>query len=159
MSMDAANMAWVYTTDGIPRNITVLKSNVTVVHTDGTKSDLSNGICQHHTFVIAVSKSMPSEFNYESSRNMLDSLSSGSLFVGGSEGKYGVYFITQEGRIFSGYHNCPIEKLVMNGGLINCTNQTNIVYTLNEIEYILGKAPEMMDSSMYVLAPRQCESQ
>jgi hypothetical protein len=45
----------------------------------------------------------------------------------------------------------------MNGDVINYTNETKVLYTLNEIEYMPGKAPGMMDASMYVMVPGQCE--
>jgi hypothetical protein len=157
--MDPSGTAWMYTADGIPRDITVLKSNVTLVYADGSKADVSNGIYQHHTFVTAASKSLPSWFNCGSSRMMFESLSPGSLVIGGSEDKYGSYFTNPSGDINSGYYISPSEKLLMNGDVINYTNETKTLYTLNEIEYIPGKKEGMMDASMYVMVPGQCEGQ
>ncbi|KAE9980993.1 hypothetical protein EG328_011894 [Venturia inaequalis] len=158
-SMDPAGTAWQYAAEDIPRDITVLKSNVTLVYTDGTKADVSNGVYQHHSYITAATKKLPSWFNCGTSKMLFESLSPGSLFIGGSEDKYGGYYTTPTGDLNSGYYISKEDKLIMNGDVINYTPADKIVYTLNEIEYMPGKAKGLMEASMYVMVPAQCEGQ
>jgi hypothetical protein len=90
---------------------------------------------------------------------MFTSLSPGSLFVGGSEDRYGGYFTTPDGSFNSGYYIGQKDKLVLNGDLVNNSDETKTVYTLNEIEYIPGKVNGMSEASMYVMVPGQCDGQ
>lgn len=157
--MDPAGTAWQYAAEDIPRDITILKSNVTLVYADGTKADVSNGVYQHHSYITAATKKLPSWFNCGTSKMLFESLSPGSLFIGGSEDKYGGYYTTPTGDLNSGYYISKEDKLIMNGDVINYTPADKIVYTLNEIEYIPGKAKGLMEASMYVMVPAQCEGQ
>jgi hypothetical protein len=157
--MDPSGTAWSYLADGFPRDITVLKSNTTVVYADGTRADVGNGIYDHHTYMSDMDKPIPGWFNCGSRNSAFVSLSPGSLFVGGSEDKYGGYFTTPDGGFNSGYYIGQKDRLVLNGDVINYTDETRTVYTLNEIEYIPGKAKGMSEASMYVMVPGQCDGQ
>jgi hypothetical protein len=157
--MDPAGTAWNYLADGFPRDITVLKTNVTVVYADGSKADVNNGIYDHHTYMSNMDKSIPAWFNCGSRRSPFNSLSPGSLFIGGSEDKYGGYFTTPDGVVNSGYYIGQKDKLILNGDVINYDDDTKTVYTLNEIEYIPGKVAGMSEASMYVMVPGQCDGQ
>jgi hypothetical protein len=158
--MDPAGTSWGYLADGIPRDITILKTNTTVVYADGSKADISNGLYDHHTFMTNIDKPVPSWYNCGGNKKSpFDSMTPGSLFIGGSEDKYGGYFSTPDGSVNSGYYVGQNDKLLMNGDVINYTNETKIVYTLNEIEYIPGKVAGMADASMYVMVPGQCDGQ
>jgi hypothetical protein len=157
--MDPAGTSWSYLAEGIPRDITILKTNTTVVYVDGSKADISNGIYDHHTFMTNIDKPLPSWYSCGDKKTFFESLTPGSLFIGGSEDRYGGYYTTPEGSVNSGYYVGQNDKLIMNGDVINYTNETKYVYTLNEIEYVPGKLKGMADASMYVMVPGQCDGQ
>lgn len=157
--MDPAGAGYQYIAEDIPRDITVLKSNVTLVYGDGTVADVSNGVYQHHSYITAATKKIPSWFNCGETKMMFESLSPGSLFIGGAEDKFGGYYTTPTGDLNSGYYISKEDKLVMNLDVINYTPQDKVVYTLNEIEYVPGKPSGLMDATMYVIVPGQCEGQ
>src|ERR1700712_3470440 len=143
--MDPLGTAWNYLADGFPRDITILKSNTTVIYADGSKADVTNGIYSHHTYMSNIDKTIPVWFTCGSRNSMFTSLLPGSLFVGGSEDRYGGYFTTPDGSFNSGYYIGQKDKLVLNGDLVNSSDESKTVYTLNEIEYIPGKVRGMKD--------------
>ena len=124
MSMDPAGTSWSYIADEIPRDITILKTNTTIVYADGNKADVSNGLYDHHTFMTNIDKPLPSWYSCGSKKTLFESLTPGSLFIGGSEDKYGGYFTTPSGSVNSGYYISQADKLIMNGDVINYTNET-----------------------------------
>jgi hypothetical protein len=158
--MDPAGTSWFQLADGIPRDITVLKTNTTVVYEDGTRADISNGVYDHHTFMVDVDRQNPKWYSCggKAVSDTWDVYSNpgGSLLFGGSEDKYGSYYTTPTGNVRSGFYIGPKDRLAMNGDLINYTNETKYVYTMNEIEYIPGKLGDGGEASMYVMVPGQC---
>ncbi|TLD35783.1 uncharacterized protein E2P81_ATG02086 [Venturia nashicola] len=156
-SMDKYGTAWQYIAEDIPRDITVLKSNVSVVYADGSPADVSNGIYQHHSYLTAATKQLPKWSTCGVAPKMIaEYYSPGSLFVGGAEDKFGGYFTTPTGDLNSGYYIGKEDKLILNGDVVNYTPNDKVVYSVNEIEYIPGKPADLMAASMYIMVPGQC---
>ena len=47
-SMDPGGTAWSYLAQDLPRDVTILQSNATVVYKDGTEIDVNTGLYNHH---------------------------------------------------------------------------------------------------------------
>src|ERR1700744_1113223 len=134
--MDKSGTSYVYLADGIPKDITILKTNTTIVYADGGRADVSNGVYNHHAFMGDVKRPLSEWYScggtgFNNSNMLNNPANGGSLFIGGSEDKYGAYFTTPQGDVKSGYYVGRKDQLMMNIDFIKYNNETKQVYTLN----------------------------
>jgi hypothetical protein len=57
MRLDPKGSTWTNITAGLPTDITVLSSNMTLQYEDGTMADISSGVYNHHVMFGDVSRS------------------------------------------------------------------------------------------------------
>ena len=136
--MDPAGTGWVAPTSGIPKDITVLRTNASVLMKTGAKATLSDGLYLHHLLFFDSQKEVAEFLGCDGSNIMPYPM---SLFMAGSEDVGGGVFTTADGGLNSGYYIAKEDTLIMTGDVVNLSNFTKHVYASAEIEYIEGRAP------------------
>jgi hypothetical protein len=153
-STDPGGSAWNYLADDLPKDVTILQANATVVYKDGTQIDINNGLYNHHLLVIDVSKSTPTIAIYPSRYGVQPPRM--SMIRGSSEDKGGAFFSTKDGMFDSGYYVGKSDRTVMSGDIVNYTNEEKEVYALTDLQYLEGKQPGFMEA---VWSVGQCDGQ
>jgi hypothetical protein len=82
-----------------------------------------------------------------------------SMIGGSSEDKGGAFFSTKDGMFDSGYYVGPKDRIMMNGDIVNYTNETKEVYALIDLQYIEGKPKGFMESVTQLWSVGQCDGQ
>jgi hypothetical protein len=153
-SMDPAGTGWNSMAGDFPKDITVLSTNLSLVFEDGKKADISNGLYLHHLLFFNGLKQYPTMIGCEGLESRRYPF---SLFMAGSEDVGGGVFTTSDGKLNSGYYIGPTDPIMMMGDVVNLTNDTRVVYTKTDIEYIPGKVPGVMDASIQMVNVGECE--
>lgn len=144
-SMDRAGTSWNSITNDFPRDITVLKTNTTIVFEDGSRADLDKGMYLHHLLFFDITKKPDAMTGCEGMANYRFPM---SLFMAGSQDIGSGIFTTADGSLNSGYYIGPNDAVAMLGDAVNLRNETRHVYAKADIEYIPGRVPNMMDASI-----------
>jgi hypothetical protein len=152
--MDPAGSAWVAPASQFPKDITVLRTNASIVLKSGEKASVSDNLYLHHLLFFDSQKPIPEFLGCYGSNITPYPL---SLFMAGSEDVGGGDFTTSDGRLNSGYYIGPEETIIMTGDVVNLSNNTQHVYAAAEIEYIEGRVPNMMDASILMTNIGQCD--
>jgi len=154
---DPNSDTWYRTAVGIPTDAVVLFANTTLQYEDGKVADLSSGVYKHHvTFRTAVKK-VPMFATCPGQSASSDNLPP-TILIGLSEEKGDSAFSTPDGMFNSGYYLSKSETFRMTGEIINYTNDTKVVYSVSELEYIPGRPAGSLDVVTQVLSVNQCES-
>jgi hypothetical protein len=153
-SMDPSGTGWNSIAGDFPKDITVLKTSTSIVLEDGTKADISNGLYLHHLLYFDPLKPSPDMVSCEEYPTRRFPM---SLFMAGSEDIGGSIFTTDNAKLNSGYYIAPLDPIVMMGDVVNLNNETRLVYTKADIDYIPGKVPGMLDASVQMLNVGQCD--
>jgi hypothetical protein len=155
--MDPGGTAWNYLGQDMPKDITILSANASVVYQDGTVIDVNNGLYNHHLLIIDVNKSAPTIAVCPNGRGVQPP--GMSMISGSSEDKGGAFFSTKDGQFNSGYYVGKDDKIVMNGDIVNYTNETKEVYSLIDLQYIDGKPAGSMEAVTQLWSVGQCDGQ
>jgi hypothetical protein len=99
--MDPAGTGWVAPTSGFPQDITVLRTNASIIFKNGTKATISDDLYLHHFLFFDGQKNVPEFLGCSGSNIVPYPL---SLFMAGSEDIGGGVFTTPDGRLNSGYY-------------------------------------------------------
>jgi hypothetical protein len=153
-SMDPAGTGWNSIAADFPKDITVLKTNTSLVLEDGTRADISNGLYLHHLLFFNPVKPYPPMVGCDGRPLHRFPV---SLFMAGSEDIPGGVFTTGDGKFNSGYYIGKADPIVMMGDVVNLKNETRYVYAKSDIEYLPGKVAGMMDASIQMLNVGQCD--
>jgi hypothetical protein len=152
--MDPSGTGWNSLAGDFPKDITVLKTSTAIVFEDGTKADISNGLYLHHLLYFDPFKQSADMVTCEDTPTRRFPM---SLFMAGSEDIGGSVFTTDDGSLNSGYYISPVDPIMMMGDVVNLSNDTRVVYTKADIDYVPGKVPGMMDVSVQMLNVGQCD--
>jgi hypothetical protein len=155
--MDPGGTAWNYLGDDLPRDVTILMANASVVYEDGTIIDVNTGLYNHHLLVIDLSKSAPTIATCPNGKGVQPP--GMSMFAGSSEDKGGAFFTTADGQFNSGYYVGKNDKIIMNGDIVNYTNETKTVYSLIDVQYVEGKPAGNMEAVTQLWSVGQCDGQ
>ena len=153
-SLDPSGTGWTSLAMDFPKDITILRTNTSAVLENGQKADISNGLFLHHLLLFDGGKQYPSMAGCS---DMLVRQWPFSLFGAGSEDIGGAFFTTPDGKFNSGYYIGPNDPIVIEGDIVNLGNETRYVYTKADIEYIEGKVPGMMETSIHLLNVGECD--
>ena len=156
-SMDPGGTAWTYLAGDLPRDITILSANASVVYKDETVIDKNNGLYNHHLLIIDTSKGAPTIAVCPSGRGVQPP--GMSMISGSSEDKGGAFFSTKDGQFNSGYYLGKTDRIVMSGDIVNYTNDTREVYSLLDLQYIEGKPTDYMEAVTQLWSVGQCDGQ
>jgi hypothetical protein len=154
--MDPAGTGWVTPASGLPKDITVLRTNASVVMKGGAKATISDGLYLHHLLFFDSQREVPEFLGCDGVNIMPYPM---SLFMAGSEDVGGGVFTTADGGLNSGYYIAKEDMIIMAGDVVNLSNVTQHVYAAAEIEYIEGRLPEMMDASILMTNVNECDGE
>ncbi|KAE9967906.1 hypothetical protein EG328_007910 [Venturia inaequalis] len=156
-SGDPGGTAWNYIGGDLPKDITLLSANVSVVYADGSLIGTSNGLYNHHLLVVDLSKKPPTIATCPSGRGAEPP--GLSMWAGSSEDKGGSMFTTDDGKFNSGYYVGKDDKVTMAGDIVNFTNEKKIVYTMIDIQYVEGKPEGHQEAVTQLWNVGQCEGE
>jgi hypothetical protein len=154
ISMDPAGTGWVAPTSGIPKDITVLRTNASIILKNGAKATIADDVYLHHLLFFDRQKPIAEVLGCDGSNVSPYPL---SLFMAGSEDVGGGIFTTPDGTLNSGYYIGKQDDLIMTGDVVNLANVTQHVYAAAEIEYVEGRAPDLMEASILMTNVGQCD--
>jgi hypothetical protein len=155
ISMDPAGTGWVAPTSGIPKDITVLRTNASIILKNGAMATIADDLYLHHLLFFSSKKPVPEVFGCDGTN--IGQPYPFSLFMAGSEDIGGGVFTSPDGRLNSGYYISKDDTLIMAGDVVNMANTTQHVYAAAEIEYLEGRPPDLMDASILMTNVGQCE--
>jgi len=156
ISMDPAGTGWVAPVLQFPKDITVLRTNASIVMKDGSKATITDDLYLHHLLFFDNQKPVAEFLGCDGSNIIPYPM---SLFMAGSEDIGGGVFTTPDGRLNSGYYIGKEDTIVMAGDVVNLSNITQHVYAATEIEYIEGEVPGMMEASILMTNVGQCDGE
>jgi hypothetical protein len=155
MSMDPGGSAWLYAGEDLPKDVTILTANSSVVYQNGEVIDVNNGLYNHHLLLIDINKSAPTIAKCPNGRAVQPP--GMSMWAGSSEDKGGAFYTTMDGHYNSGYYIGKDDKTLMTGDIVNYTNETKEVYSLIDIQYIQGKPAGHMEAVTQLWSVGQCD--
>lgn len=154
--MDPGGSAWTYIAQDLPRDISIVQANASVVYKDESIIDVNTGLYNHHLLLIDLSKTAPTIATCSNNGRGVQPPGM-SMFAGSSEDKGGAFFTTKDGQLNSGYYIGPNDRVVMTGDIVNYTNESKTVYSLIDIEYMPGKPPGHMEAVTQLWSVGQCD--
>jgi hypothetical protein len=152
--MDPAGTGWSVAADDFPKDVTVLRGHSKVVYEDGTRATIQNGLYNHHLIMTNLKKKTPTMSNCPGRSLFRNPL---SLFVGGAEDASQSFYTTQDGKFNSGYYIGKDDPIISSGDLVNYTNDTKIVFSMTDIEFVRGKITDLYEVSTQVLSVGMCD--
>jgi hypothetical protein len=155
--MDPGGTAWNYVGTDMPKDVMILTANSSIVYADGTVIGVDNGLYNHHLLVLDLSKGAPTIATCPNGRGVQPP--GMSMFSGSSEDKGGAFFSSLDGQFNSGYYIGPNDRIVMNGDVVNYTNETKEVYAMSDFQYMEGKPPGSMEAVTQLWSVGQCDGQ
>jgi hypothetical protein len=155
--MDPGGTSWNFMAEDLPRDVTILTANSTVVYADGTPADVNNGIYNHHLLFLDLDKGAQT---VATCPNGIPVQPPGmSVLTGSSEDKGGAFYTSMDGKFNSGYYVGKNDKVIMNSDMVNYSNQTKELYWLVDIQYIEGKVPDHLEVVNQLWSVGTCDGQ
>jgi hypothetical protein len=154
--MDPSGTGWNILATDFPKDVTLLRANASIVLEDGTKADITNGFYLHHLLFFDMFKQYPAMVKCEDGEVRRFPM---SMFMAGSEDIGGGKFTTNDGKLNSGYYIDNPDTISILGDVVNLYNDTRQIFAKADIEYIPGKVPGMMDTSIHMVNVGQCEGE
>jgi hypothetical protein len=152
--MDPAGSAWTSVAGNFPSDITILRVKSTPRFLDGTRARAQTGVYTHHIAFVDIT-SKPLEVtrcvnsDTETPRRM-------SIITGvAEEAGSGNYTIPLPG-MKSGYYIKKNSPILLTGDLVNYTDAEKEVYIEVELDYVEGRDPKLLETSVQVLRLAEC---
>jgi hypothetical protein len=155
--MDPNSDTWYRMAVGIPTDVTALFTNTSLQYENGKIADQSSGVYKHHVTFSTAIKKVPMFATCPGQSASSDKLPT-TTFMGASEEKGDTAFSTPDGKFNSGYYVSKSETFTMTGEIINYTNDTKVIYSVTELEYIPGRPAGSLDVVTQILSVNQCET-
>jgi hypothetical protein len=152
--IDAQSNLFYRKVDGLPTDISVLSSEVTLVYEDGTPTGITNGVFNHHVNFADANKTP--QFLTACPGAPPNALFGMSFFAAAAEDQTVYTYTTKDGQLDSGYYVGKDHNVLLTSELVNYTNSTKTVYMIVDMQYVPGKVK--MDASFETLSVTQCDS-
>ncbi|KAF2435217.1 hypothetical protein EJ08DRAFT_656841 [Tothia fuscella] len=153
--MDPNSETFNYIATGIPLDATLLFSSNTLQYIDGKIADQASGVYNHHVAFIDLNKSTPLFSSCPGPAAMFTKTP--STIMGASEEIGQSAYSTPDGKFNSGYYIGKNDKIIMSGEVVNYTNDTKVIYSVSDIEYIPGRPVGSLDVFVQILSVSQCD--
>jgi len=139
---------------GLPGGVLVLSTNSSLKYGDGTVADVVNGVYNHHLIFADLAKAGKSPISCASGSG--STMPSMGLLMGASEANRDLQFAAAGSDFKSGFTLGKYDPIMMNGEIVNYSNQTKQIYTVSDIEYLETIPAGSLDSAMHVFNIDQC---
>jgi Stress up-regulated Nod 19 len=158
--MDPNSNTWLGMASGLPSDITLLQSAVTLTYEDGSPANIGSGIYNHHISFAHSNKQVRQPLACGEPEVALKGkqiISSQSTPMGVGEDNGQAHYSSLDGKFNAGYYFRPGSELVFMGEVINYSNITKQIYTVVDMHYFQGKSPNQLDSNMIIFDVQQCD--
>jgi len=150
--MDPQGTAW-WSTVQFPTDLTLLQSKVNIIFANGSAASVGSGVYNHHAVFVDADKK-PDAILACPGKPAVPSVPVSLVAAVGEEG--GDYkYAESSGKFESGYYVKKNDRFLFMAELVNYTNDTRVVYTQVDMEYVDGKIG--MDSFAEALNLAACD--
>jgi len=159
VSFDPQGTGWASFASDFPADITVLSAKMSVTLKDGSEIDNSNGVYNHHAFFFDVSKSMDSDLQCQGSHDRIAPLNTIAASAADSANP-------AAGASVKNFTTKPIaanfipkgHKMLLTCDLVNYNKESKDVYMNIDLQYVEGKAPGLLESTIHLVSAGACAS-
>jgi hypothetical protein len=157
-SMDKGDSSYMnMVDDDFPRDITILTSESEVQTKEFKRATTTEGIYNHHNVFMDVSKPPLSVYGCSDPKLQQKSTSFPfSLLAGGATETAISQFSTNKGDVKAGYYLSKTRIIITIVDVVNYKNETQDIYTVTDLEYLLGKPEGYLDSNQQRIDPGIC---
>jgi hypothetical protein len=155
--MDPAGTAWTKILTDFPNDITILRAVASPIYPDGSRARAQNGVYTHHIGVVDATKPLPEVARCKSRTTAPPGRM--SFFIGNPEDDVESVFTTVSDQIKTGYYVKKNSPILLTVDWVNSKNEPTTIYLQTEIDYIEGKAPGQVDTSMQAWRLAECEKE
>jgi hypothetical protein len=140
--------------DDFPRDVTVLQSQSTLLNEDFTKSDIGQGIYNHHNVFFDVSKPMEAVLTCGNEEPKA-TLGKTVIMAGATEDAILLY--TNKGsNLKTGLYISKTDKILIGVDVVNYNKDAKLVYTVSEIEFLEGRPEGTMNTVQQTINIGMC---
>jgi hypothetical protein len=155
--MDPAGTAWTKIAVDFPSDITILRAASVPVRADGSRAKAHNGVYTHHIGLVDVTKKLPEVARCKNRET--EPQGRMSFFIGNPEDDVESVFKTAGDVMTSGYYIKKGNPVLMTLDWVNMKKEAQTIYLQIDIDYIEGKAPGQVDTSMQAWRLAECEKE
>ena len=144
--------------DDFPKGVTILDA-VTGVYDDKMK-EISNerGLYNHHNVFFDLSGGFPSPISCGPSiLDMFQLKVPINVFMGGAADTTSNFYTTPDGKFNSGYFLSNTSDVLQMIDIVNYNNEPRTVYTVSEMEYVPGKATNLLAANSVPINLGMCD--
>jgi hypothetical protein len=153
--MDPAGTAWNQIAGDFPTDITILRTRTQVEFADGTRARAQTGVYNHHVAFVDITRPLPEVARCTTRDGPTPNRM--SIFMGNPEDAAPNSWAFPNNDLTTGYYIEKGRPVVMTVDLVNYTNETQLVYTRAEVDYVEGKLPGLVNSSLQTFRLAECE--
>jgi hypothetical protein len=155
--MDPAGSAFTKIAMDFPTDITILRATASPVYPDGSRARAQNGVYTHHIGVVDVTKPLPEVARCKNRETAPAGRM--SFFIGNPEDDVENVFTMRGGDKSTGYYVSKKSPVLMTVDWVNYKNEPRTIYLQTDIDYIEGKVPGQLDTSMQAWRLAECEKE
>jgi hypothetical protein len=153
--MDPAGTAWTKIAIDFPNDITVLRATSSPVYADGSRARAQNGVYTHHIGLVDFTKPLPEVARCKNRETAPPGRM--SFFIGNPEDDVESIFTMPGKEWRTGYYIKTGNLVLLTMDLVNNKNEPRTIYLQTEIDYMEGKTPEQLDTSMQAWRLAECD--
>lgn len=142
---------------GVPTNIMVLRTNSSLTYENGSIADVVNGVYNHHLIIADTAKIGPSPIKCAVPDPKSSATPNMGLLMGASEANRDLQFAAG-GDVVSGFLIGKDDKIMLNGEIVNYTNDTKLIYSVSDVEYVEAAPKDALDATMNIFDITMCSS-
>jgi hypothetical protein len=158
-SLDPQGTSWANFAADFPSDITMLNAKLSINYADGTEISNANGVYNHHAFFFDTSKSMDSDLQCQGSHDKiapLNAIASAAADSGNPAAAAMVANFTT--RPIAANYIPKDHKMLLTCDLVNYNKEVKEIYMNVDLQYIDGKAPGFLESTIHLVSAGSCAS-
>jgi hypothetical protein len=141
-----------------PSDITMLFTDHYLEYEDGRRANASNGVYSHHTLYFDVTKGWKSQWGCPGPMgSMYPQITLMGVLNNQVEDTTATTFTSPDGKFDSGFYVGKNDIVLGSGEIINYNDEAKKVYIVADIEYLPGKQPGFLDTSIQALFVTGCD--
>lgn len=141
-----------------PSDITLTFTDHYLEYEDGTRADATNGVYSHHTFYMDTTKKWKSKWSCPGpSGKSYPQIYLNSVMNNQGADNSVTNYTSPDGKFNSGFYVSKSDLILSAGEVINNNDEPKKIYVIADIEYLPGKQPDFLDSSIQALFISGCD--
>lgn len=156
-SLDPQGTGWMNLASDFPTDITILNSHMTIHFADGTPISNSNGVYDHHAFVIDSSRAPEAHIGCAGSKTPIMPISSimGNSAEAMGDAAQGGFGLTT--RPITGNYVGKGHTVALQLDLVNYNNRTEEVYITADMSYVAGREKGIWETAVHLVPVGICK--